>query len=407
MAYEVNIQGYRLCCLDAISAVSQTEWDRLARYATTGGPFVQYSWLALLEDTGCVGQDTGWQPAHWVIYEGNSLVAAIPGYIKTHSYGEYVFDHSWANAYHQHGFAYYPKWIAAIPFTPVTGPRILLDANADFTRCLQALSSALQSWANQQGISSLHWLFHNHSRDAFEGIGFPTRRSVQFEWVNRKYSQFDDFLNVLTSRKRRDIRKTRSRVLSGGMQIHTLTGDQLTTAHMTTFIACYQDTYLKRSGHKGYLTPDFFFGLLTCMPDNICLVLASRSDKPIAAALFLYDKTGLYGRYWGCLEDIDSLHFECCYFRGIDFAIAQNLPVFNPGTQGEHKILRGFEPKFCYSQHQLLHPDFHSAVEKFLHQEMPAIQQYFNQAQDVLPFNSDYINTFVNTNDKPSDSDHT
>ena len=407
MAYEVNIQGYRVRCLDAISEIAQDQWDSLAVHAATGGPFVQYNWLALLEDTGCVGQDTGWQPAHWVIYKDDVLVALVPGYVKTDSYGEYVFDHSWANAYHQHGFAYYPKWIAAIPFTPVTGPRLLLRPGTQLNECLSTLKQAQEAWANQSGISSFHWLFHDHNCAAFEQLALPTRRSVQFQWVNRNYSSFDDFLAVLTSRKRRDIRKTRQRLAGNGLDIQTLTGVQLTTSHMTTFIACYQDTYLKRSGHTGYLTPAFFYGLQEIMADYVCLVMASLDEQPIASALFLYDKTGLYGRYWGCLQDIDSLHFECCYFRGIDFAIEKQLPVFNPGTQGEHKILRGFEPIFCYSQHAMRHPDFHQAVDNFLQQESPVIEQYFNQAQDVLPFNNDYITTFINTYNKPSDSDHT
>lgn len=407
MAYEVNIQGYRVRCLDAISDIGQTEWDTLAAHAPTGGPFIQYNWLALMEETGCVGHDTGWQPAHWALYRDELLLGVMPGYIKTDSYGEYVFDHGWANAYHQHGFAYYPKWIAAVPFTPVTGPRMLLSPDTDIQTCLTIFHEALESWAEPSGISSFHWLFHAHDYTQFESQSIPTRFSVQFQWVNRSYTCFDDFLAALTSRKRRDIRKTRKRVVSDGIVIETLTGDILTREHIKAFIACYQDTYLKRSGHKGYLTPSFFYGLLERMPDNVSLVMAKLGDDYIAAALFLYDNTGLYGRYWGCLQDVDSLHFECCYFRGIDFAIKHKLPIFNPGTQGEHKILRGFEPTFCYSQHAMRHPDFHQAVEKFLHQEKPVIQQYFNQAQDVLPFNNDYLTTFVNTNNKPSDSDHT
>ncbi|OFI35333.1 GNAT family N-acetyltransferase [Alteromonas lipolytica] len=377
----------------SIDEIDETQWRALAVGA---GPFLQYQWLKSLQNSGCTDGQTGWQTAHWSAWVNDKLVMVVPGYLKTHSYGEYVFDHSWANAYHQHHLEYYPKWIAAIPFTPVTGPR-LLKAEHLTANDTAALINHINHWASTQGYSSCHWLFcPPASQQDFQALGLASRYSVQFQWANRGYSSFDDFLSRLTSRKRRSIRKTRQRFVNAPeITIERLHGDALRREDMAFFVHCYQDTYLKRSGHTGYLTPAFFTQIYDNCREQLMLVKASFQDAPVAAALFLYDENGLYGRYWGCLQDIDELHFECCYFQGIDFAIEQGLPLFNPGTQGEHKILRGFEPVFCVSHHKMHDPRFHQAVADFLQQEKPAIEDYFNQARDVLPFNADYIKEFV------------
>lgn len=381
----------------SIDEIDEAQWQALA---ANGGPFLQYQWLKTLENTGCVGATTGWQVAHWSASVDGQLKMAIPGYVKTHSYGEYVFDHGWANAYHQHGLDYYPKWIAAIPFTPVTGPR-LLTGNGISSSDAASLIQHINQWAHAQGYSSCHWLFNPLSSQAdFQQWGFGSRFSVQFQWMNRGYTDFDDFLNRLTSRKRKSIRKTRQRFNAPSITIERLHGEKLSKDDMAFFVHCYQDTYLKRSGHSGYLTPAFFHKIYETCHERIMLVKASHNDSDIAAALFLYDDTGLYGRYWGCLEDLDELHFECCYLQGIEFAIEQGLPLFNPGTQGEHKILRGFEPVYCVSHHRMHNPVFHQAVADFLHQEKPVIDDYFNQARDVLPFNADYLKEFVTPTNK-------
>ena len=392
----------------SINEIDALQWQALAEQA---GPFLQYQWLKALEDTHCVddkinkqsdwrtdwrtGRQTGWQTAFWSGSLNGELKIVVPGYLKTHSYGEYVFDHSWANAYHQHGKDYYPKWIAAIPFTPVTGPRILIASDVSAAQW-HSLVTHINDWASDNQYSSCHWLFNPlDSQTNFAKLGFSSRFSVQFQWMNRGYQNFDDFLARLTSRKRRSIRKTRKRFYSPSLRVERLHGDKLSREDMAFFVHCYQDTYLKRSGHTGYLTPAFFDALYAHCRDNIMLVKATHNDQEIAAALFLFDDTGLYGRYWGCLEDIDELHFECCYFQGIEFAIEQGLPLFNPGTQGEHKILRGFEPVYCVSHHKMHDPRFHQAVADFLQREKPVIEDYFNQARDVLPFNADYLNEFV------------
>lgn len=377
---------YRTEFVSSIKHIPASQWHNLSAGA---GPFLQYAFLAALEECECVGKETGWKPHFLVVYQHDELIAAIPGYLKYDSYGEYVFDHSWANAYHQHGMRYYPKWIAAIPFTPVTGPRLLTKG---VTAELQSAINTALDGLGETGLSSLHWLFCDAATEqVLTKSNYLARYSVQFQWHNYQYSQFSDFTDALTSRKRRDLRKSRRRLADAGVNIQRYSGSGITPELMTFFCRCYEQTYLKRSGHSGYLTPAFFQQLLSTMGDNLMLVVASMDDSAIASALFFFDQTGLYGRYWGAFENIDSLHFECCYFQGIEFAIERGLPLFNPGTQGEHKILRGFEPVFCVSMHKLFAPAFHSAVANFLHQETPAIKRYFNQASDVLPFNQSFL----------------
>lgn len=384
---------YQVHTHKSIHSIDRTQWQLLAKNA---GPFVQYDYLLALENSSCVNGDTGWHSTHITLSKNNTLVAIVPGYVKHHSYGEYVFDHSWANAYHQHGLNYYPKWISAIPFTPVTGPRILSQTPLDEEQ-LAFLIDGIDQYAHEQQWSSAHWLFAPQAQSGqLASQKYATRLSVQFEWHNRNYTTFDDFTGELTSRKRRSMRKARNSVVAKGVTVEKLYGDALSEQDILFFYQCYTMTYLKRSGHTGYLNKAFFLQLYESMADNILLVKATCDDTPIACALFFYDDTGLYGRYWGALQEVSELHFECCYYQGIEFAIAKQLPKFNPGTQGEHKILRGFEPTYCYSAHRMFDENFHQAVAHFLHQETPTIRNYFNQAKDVLPFNQHYLDTYIN-----------
>ena len=383
--------------INGLSHIDEKDWNELA---VGEGPFLRYEFLHALEQSNCCSDDSGWLPQHLVVESDNTLIAIIPGYLKTHSYGEYVFDHAWANAYHQHGLPYYPKWIAAIPFTPVTGTRILTTENTHINESLlEQILTAIQS-INNKDISSCHWLFTNKNTQKIlrQNPNLLTRYSVQFQWHNYRYGCFDDFLNALTSRKRKEIKKTRNKLVEQGITYQHLTADDITDDDINFFVRCYQSTYLKRSGHVGYLNAQFFHLLRNTMSDNMLLVVASRHQTPVASALFFYDDTGLYGRYWGALEQISGLHFGCCYFEGIEFAIKHDLPLFNPGTQGEHKILRGFEPIYCQSQHCLYSSPFQQAVATFLHQETQHVAEYFNQAQDVLPFKSEVISTLKTTN---------
>lgn len=385
---------YTTSFISSIKDIDSSQWQALARDA---GPFLQYPFLAAIEACHCVGPETGWQPHHLSVCDGDKLVAVMPGYLKEDSYGEYVFDHGWAHAYDQHGLNYYPKWISAVPFTPVTGNRLLISPEYEERDILQVAVPALKA-LSEQGCSSTHILFspYPNSKSWYEQ-GFARRYSVQFQWYNYGYQTFSDFTAALTSRKRKALRKSREKLEQAGVSLTRITGDALTSEHIEFFIRCYQQTYLKRSGHTGYLTPAFFRQIFSSMASNVLLVVAAQEQEPVASALFFYDDNGLYGRYWGAMKEVDGLHFETCYNQGIAFAVERGIPLFNPGTQGEHKILRGFEPTWCVSLHKLYDADFHHAVEQFLQQETPQIARYFQQAATVLPFNEAMQTTLKTT----------
>lgn len=377
--------SYSIRHCDAIAHIPESTW---ATCFAQGGPALQYPFLKALEDSGSVGGDSGWQPKHLLIYHNEVICAILPGYVKHHSYGEYVFDHAWANAYAQHGLNYYPKWINAIPFTPVTGQRIGFVSGSEVSVIYQYLNTALPQWLEEQGYHSGHILFANDAeRQQFQAqTSFAHRWSLQFEWRNQQYLDFDHYLSFMVARRRKTIKKERQKIAQQGLVIEQFYGDSLTPEIMAVFYECYQATYLKRSGHKGYLSQAFFTQILRDFQDSLMVVMAFHEARPVASALFLYDKCDLYGRYWGALEEFDGLHFECCYYRGIEFAIANDIQRFNPGTQGEHKILRGFAPVFCHSFHYLQHPDFATAVEDFVRREATGIHAYKLQCDELLPF---------------------
>ncbi|WP_158967832.1 GNAT family N-acetyltransferase [Paraglaciecola sp. L3A3] len=368
----------------SIEQIGQQVWDALA---TEVSPFCQYHFLHALETSGSVGQNSGWQPRHLVIYENSIAVGVLPLYQKTHSYGEYVFDFAWANTYKQYGVSYYPKLVSAIPFTPVTGSRLMLAKGIELDEILPSICKKIEQELIQQNLSSMHWLFLEKSlSDKLTHYKQLSRHSVQFQWFNRNYQNFDDYLSHFNSRKRKNIKKERNNIISKDITHIRLYGDALTKEHMQFFYQCYQQTYLKRSGHTGYLTEAFFQQIHTDMLKNLMLVIASKNEQPIASALFLFDKNQLCGRYWGTLEDIDNLHFEACYYQGIEFCIENNISQFNPGTQGEHKILRGFEPIYCYSNHSLKEMAFHDGVSRFIDEEKKLLAKYKADAEKLLPF---------------------
>jgi len=385
--------------LKSFSSIAQIGKDSWQIAFANGGPTLQYSFLLALEESHSVGTKTGWTPHFIGVYKEAQLVALLPGYKKSHSYGEYIFDHAWANAYAQHGFNYYPKWICAVPFTPITKQRIgFIDSGADTTEptankinraaIIGFIGQTLPEYITKQGFSSAHFLFVNQTENILLNTEtkLSQRWSLQFEWQNQHYVDFAHYLSYMVSRKRKSIKKERQKITQQGIKVKQHFGTKLKPEHMAFFYECYKITYLKRSGHEGYLTQDFFTRLYTEMPEHILLVIAYEDERPIAAAFFLYDATELYGRYWGSLAEADGLHFECCYYQGIEFAIQQNIQRFNPGTQGEHKILRGFAPTFCHSYHLLHNPDFAHAVEDFVQREKPAIQAYKLQCDELLPF---------------------
>lgn len=367
--------------LSGLDPVDAEAWDALA---SSDYPFVQHRFLSALEQTGCVGADSGWQPQHlWVTEQGRPLAAA-PLYLKQHSWGEYVFDFAWAEAYQRAGRAYYPKLLCAIPFTPARGPRLLGNPTAEQMAAIQA---GLEQQCRQLGASGLHWLLDDRATEL--APRWPRRETVQFHWFNENYRDFDDFLAAFASRKRKMVVRERRRVAEQGIRISRHTGPALGPAQLADFYRCYRNTYLKRSGHGGYLNEAFFQRLGQCMADQLLLVEAHEQDRLIASALYFYDRQCLYGRYWGCLAERDCLHFELCFYQGIEFAIERGLARFDAGAQGEHKIVRGFRPVSLASNHWLAAADGQAAIRRFIEEERRYTQQYLQDASGLLPFRTD------------------
>ena len=341
------------------------EWDALAG----GNPFLSHAFLIALEDSGSVGPGSGWKAAPIVIEDAQGrLAAAIPGWLKSHSQGEYVFDHAWADAWHRAGGTYYPKLQIAVPFTPATGPRLLL---ADQALALPLLRAAEQL-CEGNGLSSAHATFIDPEQlPLFEAAGWLRRSDIQFHWFNRGYASFDDFLAQLSSRKRKDLRKERAAAQSG-VEIRSLTGTAIREEHWDAFWAFYQDTGARKWG-RPYLTREAFTLLGQRLGERILLILAYVDGLPIAGALNFIGPDALYGRYWGALVDKPFLHFELCYYQAIDAAIRLGLPRVEAGAQGGHKLARGYEPVQTWSAHYIVHPGFRSAVADFLERERAGV----------------------------------
>lgn len=365
--------------LNHISDIDPARWDALA---PAGYPFLRHAFLAALEDSGSVTPAQGWTPAHLVVENPDgSLQAAMPLYRKMHSWGEYVFDFQWAQAWERAGRDYYPKLTAAVPFSPVQGPRLL--ARCEDSRGL------LIGWLEQQlvagKVSGVHVLFNSgeESRQLAES-GWVQRLGCQFHWINRNYQGFEDFLAACSSRKRKSFRKERQSIAAQGIEFEWLTAEEVRAEDWERFYPFYAATYLKR-GRQPYLTPAFFQLLSQGMADSLRLVFAREHGRDVAGALFLAGEDTLYGRYWGCLEEYDRLHFETCFYQGMERCIAEGLQRFDAGAQGEHKLLRGFEPVLTQSWHRL-QPGLHEAVADFLLQEGEGVKAYRQDAQDYLPY---------------------
>jgi predicted N-acyltransferase len=365
--------------IPALSAVKAADWDDCAG---TDNPFVSYAFLSALEDSGCVGAGTGWKPTHIVIEKpgggpnGGGLAGAVPMYLKSHSQGEYVFDHSWAHAWERAGGDYYPKLQVSVPFSPVTGPRLL--APDEGTRAL--LLNACVQVADRMGVSSLHITFPTFEQWSEMGeAGLLLRKDQQFIWRNDGYGTFDDFLAALSSRKRKNIRKERAQAVSAGIDIEVLTGKDLREEHWDAFYRFYMDTSSRKWG-RPYLNRKFFSLIGERMPEKIVLVLCRRAGRYIAGAINLMGSDALFGRNWGCVEDHPCLHFEACYYQAIDFAISRGLSRVEAGAQGQHKLARGYMPQFTYSAHWIADPGFRQAVARFLQEE----DAYVEHDQEVL-----------------------
>ena len=373
----------QFCYLDSILDIDSKHWNELV---ANGYPFIRHEFLAALEQSGAANKKTGWQAQHLTVYDNDELIAVMPLYIKQHSYGEYMFDWSWADAYHRHGFDYYPKLLSAIPFTPATGPRLCIRADKDDKLISQQIAQALTEHCQAKGYSSVHVLFPNQqSTETFAPV-LSRRHGVQFHWFNRGYHHFEDFLANFTSRKRKNLNKERRAVAQQGVTLQRLMGNEISEELWQQFYRFYQLTYAKRSGHGGYLTEGFFQQIAQSMGEHIMLVIAKKEGRIIAGALNFFDQHCLYGRYWGCIEDIEFLHFEACYYQGIEFCIERGLQRFDPGAQGEHKIQRGFTPVDVYSNHWLAQPEFDAAIKQFLQQETAELKRYKQRCNKYLPF---------------------
>ncbi len=328
-------------------------------------PFTSYAFLSALEESGCASPETGWRPAHLHLRQRGAILGVVPAYLKSHSYGEYVFDHGWADAFERAGGRYYPKLQASVPFSPVNGPRLLAAAPAH----QRLLAEGLKAAANQTEASSAHVTFQTQAEaDLLAGAGFMTRRGLQFHFLNPGYENFEAFLGALSARKRKNIKKERAAARANGLRFRTLTGDDLKTDHFDAFFAFYQDTSARKWG-QAYLNREFFDLLQQRLAAHIVLMLAYDGPRPVAGALNLRSDTTLFGRNWGCLQDHKFLHFELCYYQAIDFALAHGLERVEAGAQGGHKISRGYEPCLTFSSHYIAHPEFRDAVAQFLKEE--------------------------------------
>ncbi len=376
--------------LKRIDEISAADWDALF---PAGNPFLRHAFLSSLEDSGSAGDESGWAPRHLLLERNGSPIAALPLYLKAHSYGEFVFDWGWAEAWSRHGLAYYPKLLTAIPFCPSVGPRIGIADGEDQGKIVGVLWSALKSAAEDRALSSWHLLFADDPSRlpwlAVEPGSVLERQDVQFHFLNPGYEDFDGFLGSLRSKRRKNVRKERRRVAAQDVRLERQVGREISDADWNAFYRCYVSTFLKRSGHGGYLTREFFTLLRERMPEQLMLVVARREEQVIAGALFLFDEERLYGRWWGALGHVDCLHFETCFYQGIEFAIERKLSVFDPGTQGEHKLLRGFEPVTTRSLHYIRDPRFRAAIADFLDRERGHVEAYGENATELLPFRRD------------------
>jgi predicted N-acyltransferase len=362
--------------VDSLAGVDAAEWNALAG----GQPFVRHEFLSALLETGCAAARSGWLPRFLLVRRAGALIAAMPLFAKSHSYGEYVFDWAWADAHERHGLEYYPKLLSAVPFTPVRGPRLLALEMPDKNLLIEAALDLARD------ASSLHVLFpQDDEARLMQSHGMLLRRTVQFHWRNAGYAEFDDFLRRLTHARRKNIRQERRKVRDAGISFVWLEGKSIRRQYWEFFNRCYRHTYAEHRSSP-YLNLDFFLRLGATLPQHLALLIAERAGNPIASALFLTDGETLYGRYWGAIEHVPRLHFECCYYQAIEYAIAHGLQVFEGGAQGEHKLFRGLLPVEAPSAHWLAHPKFARAVESFLEREGAGVARYVDELCEHSPF---------------------
>jgi predicted N-acyltransferase len=367
----------------SIDELDPRQWNALAG---TDIPFLRHEFLAALEHCGCVGAHTGWQPRYITLSDERGLAAAVPAFEKTHSYGEFVFDFGWAQAYSRLGRRYYPKLTIAVPFTPATGRRILVRGDLNARATTAELLKQIETLAQERSFSSVHALFLDETgREACETAGWLMRRDCQFHWTNRGYADFDAYLATFTAEKRKKARRERRRVSEAGICFQTHSGSELEPRLLDQVYGFHQDTFL-RHGHEPYLTREFFGEICRTLGDALLVKVAMFGKRPVAAAIFFRGADVLFGRYWGASADFHSLHFETCYHQGIEYCIEQGIQRFEPGTQGEHKVSRGFEPTLTWSAHYITDRRFRSAVDDYLLREGIAVDAYAAEVREHVPY---------------------
>ena len=384
-------EQFRLEILDSLSDTAAADWNALL--GEDAGPFLKHEFLSALEETACVGGNTGWQVAHLVLKHANQIVGAMPLYLKQHSYGEFVFDWSWAQAYEQQGLNYYPKLLCAIPFTPVQGSRILCLPDVNQTETQNALIDGLKSLLLDNDLSSAHVLFPTYDEaQALKQHGFLQRDSVQFHWQNQGFTNFEQFLAVLTMKRRKNIRRERDQVSKEAISFKHVPGKESTDKDWEFFFDCYQNTYLEHQSNP-YLSEAFFKLWAKRMPDNLHLIIAERGGTSIAASLIVVDRASskAYGRYWGALERVPCLHFETAYYQAIEYCILEGIQTFEGGAQGEHKMARGFLPTTIQSAHYIKDPRFSKAIEHFLQREQQGVSAYVDELSEHSPLKSSKV----------------
>jgi uncharacterized protein len=368
----------RVELLSGIERVDEVAWRALE---PPDFPFFDFEFLRALERSGSVGDASGWSPVYLVCKERGRLLGALPLYLKTDSYGEYIFDWGWARAYREHGLPYYPKLVSAVPFTPATGPKLLVRPDTDRAAVTRALLDAAQGFGDERRVSSSHALFlPEEELEEFTQHGFAVRHSLQFHWRNRSYGAFSDYLDALVSKRRRQISRERRQLEGEGLEIEHLTGEDLSSEHAALMYRFYLRTLDGKWGVP-YLNEAFFTEVFRTMKDRILLVLARDGvGRPVAGALNFFKGQTLFGRYWGAGEEVRNLHFELCYYQAIEFAIERGLKLFEAGAQGEHKLARGFLPSLTYSAHEIRHPGFRRAIEQYIAEEKEML------AEDVAAY---------------------
>jgi len=370
--------------VDSITTIDSVLWNSLV---DDSFPFMQYDFLYALEVSGCVNAKSGWKPHHLIVSSGENIVAVMPLYLKYHSYGEYIFDFSWAQAYEQHGIEYYPKLLSSIPFVPATGIRLAYSNSIDTQKIFKYVSESLRALSAEHRYSSIHILLSDENESENWNIsGFKRKINTQFHWFNNSYETFDHFLETFNSRKRKAVKKERASIYQYGIEVEVKIGREITSDLWDIFFDFYCDTYQKRIVHSGYLNREFFRSLTDSILAQTMVVFAKREAKYIAGALYFFSDTTLYGRHWGCTENIDMLHFELCYYSGIEFCIKYGLQKFEAGAQGEHKIQRGFIPSEVYSNHWVLDSRFESAINQNILDQSRGNLNYIEEMKAFLPF---------------------